>query len=182
LFHFWGNATGSKAPSAAPTANTPQKTATKPDRPPIAAEKPLPDRKLPGGTIIKSSGLNGKCGLQIENGNDKDAAVKLLKTSDNKCVVYFYVSAASTHSVETIPDGSYRLLFMAGRDWDEKNQSFTRDKAFSEFNGHLSFETVKEKRSDGTYVNHRGHRVTLHRVAHGNAPTHGISESEFLSE
>lgn len=176
---YWGKGKGSEQGTAL-AVNTLPKPAKKVSNQPLQVQQPLPDRRLPSGTLIKSSLLNGNCQLVIENGLDTDAAVKLLRSGSNQCLAYFYVSSRATDSVKGIPDGSYRLLFVAGRDWDDKKQCFIRDKAFSEFDRQLSFETISERRSDAIHYEYRGHRVTLHKIRHGNASAHGVSEALFL--
>lgn len=182
LLGYWQKEKGSEPARVKQVASTPPKPVQAPQRLPTATGPAPIDRRLSSGTVIKSSILDGNCQLAIENGLDRDAAAKLVKSGSNQCIVYFYVSSKSTENVKGMPDGSYRLLFSAGRDWDENVQCFTRDKAFSEFDGQLTFETVSEVKGDKRRFEYRGHRVTLHKVRHGNAPAHGISEAEFLAQ
>jgi len=141
------------------------------------------NRRLPNGTILRRSSLTGNGSLTVVNGLDRDAVAKLVDRANNICQAFFYIAANSAFTMPGIPDGDYRLLFGTGSDWDDATGFFTRNRACSEFNKPVDFETSTrtERRGWDTYVvtYYSENSITLHPVPDGNARTHDVSESEF---
>jgi len=148
---------------------------------PTTKLEPVPmARSLTNGAIIIELSKHGDGTLNIENGTKRDAVVKLVDDTLDKAVVGFYVRAGQTATVEEIPDGLFRVLFALGTDWNAVERTFTRDKAFSEFDKKLDFTTTE--RTEGARVTTEStiFTLTLHGVPEGNVRTSGIEEKEFL--
>lgn len=136
---------------------------------------------LPNETIIYllSHYFTGSGELEINNGTDYDAVVKLIKTSIDKSIYTAYIKAKNSHTINKIPDGRYTLLFMHGKDWDGINQTFLVDKSYSKFRDDFDFITREVNRYDGIYEEYTIYEITLHPVFGGTAQTSDISENEF---
>ena len=115
----------------------------------------------------------------MENGLNRDAVVKLVRTDSNQCVAFFYVASKATYEIKGIPDGQYNLLFCSGTDWDESKRSFTRNKRFSKFQDPSSWNTVRERNGNTISTRYSSHQITLHGVPTGNARTGYVSEALF---
>lgn len=147
--------------------------------PPTLFHESYPNRRLPNGTILSSSELNGRSLLTVRNGLSLDAVAKLIDVRDNICKAYFYVSSGNEFKLEGIQPGAYRLKFCVGEDWDDSRQHFSRNQGFSEFDRPLFFVENEVKNGNQTYYNYTTMVTTLNPVLNGNAPTHSISETDF---
>jgi curved DNA-binding protein CbpA len=157
-----------------------------PDLPPrtrtnIQTERPevSVNRGLPNGTMIRNEILNGNGKLTIKNGLDRDAAAKVIDKRKDVCIAYFYIETKSNSTLNGIGDGDYRLLFVTGLDWDQRQECFTREVAFSEFDRTMLYETREQIRGEEIFQKHTIIEVTLHRVAGGNVKTSKISSDDF---
>lgn len=157
----------------------------KPSLPTVASTTPKPppqpllNRRLGNGTMIKSGVLNGNGHLEVQNGLDRDAVVKLVPTMTKQCTAFFYVASKSTCKIEGIPDGQYNLLFCTGTDWDEHKKSFTRDKRFSRFQDPSGWNTTKETVGDRIRTRYTIHQITLHPIRGGKARSSTMGEGDF---
>jgi ribosomal protein S27E len=141
--------------------------------------KPLVQRTLPNGTIIRKTFLLGDGRLTVDNGLSTDAAAKLIDIENDTCIVYFYIAAKSKFTLKGISDGEYRLLFCRGHDWDQKKGLFTRDIAFFDFNKRLRFDTKTQVQDNRVYTEYSEVEITLHPVVRGNVATQQIDDSAF---
>jgi len=171
FFIATANRTSSESQTARPVSTAPVTVGK--------SGSPLLNRRLANGTIIRSRRLRGKGHLQVENGLDRDAVVKLVKRGSQRYTVFFYVRSNSTHEITRIPDGEYNLFFCSGTDWDKMKKSFKRDKSFSRFRDSSSWTTTKERRHGGTHWVYSVHRVALHPVRGGTARTDALLEADF---
>ena len=136
---------------------------------------------LANGKVISSLSyyLNGNGKLVIKNGTNDDAVVKLIRSSIDKSVYTAYIRAKSNHTITSISDGNYELLFMHGKDWDNANQTFLVNKSYSKFTDDFYFTTQEVEQYDGVYEEYSVYEITLHPVIGGTAKTTDISIGEF---
>lgn len=146
---------------------------------PVATRVPELNRRLPNGTLIRFGNLNGSGRLKVDNGLSYDAVAKLVDPTNGLCTAYFCVSAGAAHTLTSVPDGAYRLLFAAGEDWDPLKGFFTRPGGASEFSQRLSFETRRRYEGTSEYTEYSEVQVTFHPVPQGAARTHTVSTAEF---
>ena len=138
-----------------------------------------PPRSLPTGTIIESTRLNGNGRLAVENSTERDAVAKLVDPLTKTRVAVFYVRANSDHTLSGVPDGTYKLIFAMGRDWDSRAQTFQQNPSFSMFEDDFAFTTTTERKADGIYQSTCRFSVTLHPVVGGKARTETITHDYF---
>jgi hypothetical protein len=143
---------------------------TVPNLPIVLAQQ----RSLPSDPILISQAMGGGS-LEVSNGTNRDAYVKLVEPLSHTLVTAFHVKSNSTFTVNQIPDGTYRVIFALGKNWNPKTQSFTQSKSFAKFDKPLNFTTMQL--SDR--IQYRVFRITLHPVAGGKARTSGVNEQEF---
>ena len=108
--------------------------------------------------------------LTIDNGTEKDAAVKL-RDIHGTDVRFFYVAAGTTAKIADIAPGQYDVLVTAGIDWSGLELKFLRKADYWKFEEPLIFV------DDGEYVT--TWTLTLHPVAGGTAEAEDVSEAEF---
>lgn len=142
----------------------------------------LPEMRLENGSLIQSKGLNGKGRLEIQNGLNHDAAAKLVNLEGTNCLAFFYVRSKSSHTLDGVPDGWYRVQFVTGNDWDANTRCFRRSPSCFEFEQQFQFTTKTEQKSDGKYTVTKTWSLTLHAVPQGKAKTRQISQAEFLKQ
>jgi hypothetical protein len=122
--------------------------------------------------------------LQITNGTDHDAIVKLVAQADatkavspGSAVLHraVYVSAHSSVKLERISPGQYRVLFCTGSGWDGGRNSFRTEYATRLFRRALLFseQLTPEGARYTTYT------LTLHGVPGGTAVADAFSKRTF---
>jgi hypothetical protein len=122
---------------------------------------------LPGGR----HGGNGE--LTVSTSTGTDAVVKLTDGDNGPSVRNLYVQAGSSTTVSGIPDGTFVAYYTTGNDWD--GVRFTRDCAFSRFDGTLGFTTSYPP----GYVRYTTAQLTLYPVEGGNATTSFVDPNAF---
>ena len=144
---------------------------------------PLPDPRpdeynsLPTGSRIERDvGTAGHGELNVEDGGEEDAVVRLSRTDSDETARWFFVKAHSTAHMHGIPVGSYRLTYTTGLNWLEAEDAFSWHPTYSEFE--RSFDFKEQRDSEG--VQYKSISVTLHSVPFGNVHTKTISREEFL--
>jgi hypothetical protein len=133
------------------------------------------DRSLLLSQVIKLFSTSGRGSLEVSNGTDNDAYIKLIDHLSRTLVASFYVQSNSIYTLEGIPDGEYDLLFVTGQGWNSSTGLFSEAQSFSKFD--LPFEFTTTQLYDS--IRYKIHKVTLHTVPEGNAPTNTVSEEEF---
>lgn len=133
------------------------------------------NRSLPSSTVLVSPSTSGGGSLNVSNGTNRDAYIKLVDPFSHNLVAAFYVKSNSTFMLEQVPDGTYQVLFVLGKDWDSETQSFTGSKRFAKFEKLLNFTTMQL--SDR--VRYAVFELTLNPVFGGNARTSRVDEQEF---
>lgn len=105
----------------------------------LPAATPLPNRRLANGQLINSQRRNGRGQLEVDNGAEHDAVVKLVQ--GGRPIVSFYVGTGSSATVEQVNDGSYEIFYTSGIDWNEQLKEFTRSCRFARFEQAAEFTT-----------------------------------------
>ena len=172
--------TAPPSPTATATTtptHTPAPTPT-PTVPPIPTDTPAPTptpRRLATGTFITQAVPRDGLGeLTIDNGQELDA-LAILADPAGAPHIAVYIRSYEAFTITGIRDGSYRLFFSLGEDWDEAGARFTRRPTFSKFEEPLPYQTIPT--AGGTQ--YTVWQVTLHPVVGGAAETEQISEDEF---
>lgn len=143
------------------------------------------DQKIPNtlanGTVKYSfpSYFRGLGELTIKNGTDSNAFIKLVNTAIDKKVIDVYISSKNQYTIKNISDGTYRVLFATGKDWDAVNERFLEDATQSEFEKALNFQTGEKQTFNSIETSYSVFELTLHAVVGGTAKTHSIPEAEF---
>jgi hypothetical protein len=139
----------------------------------LPASTPLPERRLANGRLVDNQRRNGRGRLEIDNGAEHDAVVKLVQ--GGRPIVSVYVSQGSKTTVEQISDGSYDLFFTSGTDWDEQLKSFTRSCQFERFAESAEFTTKSVKGG----IQYTVQSIGLKPSIEGNARTESVSPQSF---
>ncbi|MGH8572485.1 MAG: hypothetical protein ACREX8_07915, partial [Gammaproteobacteria bacterium] len=100
----------------------------------------LPERRLDNGQLVDNQRRTGSGQLEVDNGTEHDAVVKLVQSGEP--IVSVYVRKGSKTTVEKINDGSYELFYTSGVDWDNELETFTRSCQFERFDAPAEFTTV----------------------------------------
>ncbi len=159
-------------PTPKPTPTfTPKPTPTFTPTPKPTPTPTSPPRRLSTGTFIKQTApLDGYGELEIHNGTNLDA-VAVFTTLADEVIFAVYIQAHSKFTVSGIRDGTYKLYFMLGEDWDEKEHRFTRKVRRAVFEDYFPYTTTQTTAAVWS--------VTLHPVVGGTAETEDVSEAEF---
>jgi DNA-directed RNA polymerase subunit RPC12/RpoP len=145
--------------------------------PTLADTRPTEYNSLPTGARIEGDvGTGGHGELEVENGNEEDAVVRLALNDSDETVRWFFVKAHRTARMHGIPAGNYRLTFTSGLNWVASEDSFSWHPTYSEFERPVEF---KEQR-DSEGIQYHTFSVTLHSVPFGNIHTRTITREEFL--
>jgi hypothetical protein len=131
------------------------------------------DRRLKNGTFVRSGGRGGRSSLKINNGGSADAVVTLARGRTR--VLSVYVRKKNKFTVSSVRDGKYRIYFTTGKDWDGKARAFTRGCTFERFDDSISFKTT----FTATQILWNNWRITLNRIAGGNATTSPVDPGSF---
>ena len=138
--------------------------------------EPEQHRTLLSGTRIRPDIEDyGKGILTIDNTGGQDAEVKVISDSDRRVVRDVFVHQGTTFRSAYIREGSYRVQFAVGDDWDSAVKHFSRDQSFFEFGSGLDF---KETQTDEG-IEYTEHTITLYTRPDGNVRSEVISEQTF---
>lgn len=131
------------------------------------------NRRLRTGQFLRKENLNGRSSLQIDNGSSRDAVVTLMRGKTKAFSVY--MRKKSKFKVRGVRDGSYKIFFTHGVDWDGKQRAFTRTCSFERFEKSVKFKTTYTS----TQILWHDWRITLHAISGGNAPTDPVDPDDF---
>ena len=115
--------------------------------------------------------LRGNGELTISNGTSSDAIAKLVSRTNNKSIFTVYIKANNKYVIKNISDGSYKLFFNLGNDWDDTKRAFAVNSSYEVFEDLFDFET--------TATQYTTFSVTLDPVAGGSATTNDTNPQEF---
>jgi hypothetical protein len=132
-------------------------------------------RRLGNGTVLSSRIRGGRGSLTVKNGGSRDGVVTLVKGKQK--AVSVYVRKKSTARVSNIKDGSYRVYFTTGTDYDRAARAFTRNCTFERFEDSLPFRTTYT----ATQIRWSTWTITLNRVKGGNARASAVNPDDFPS-
>jgi hypothetical protein len=134
---------------------------------------PIANRRLATGQYVVPGDRSGLGTLTIDNGLAVDSLVVL---SVGKTVAMsMYVGRRDVGTIGGIRDGTYRVFFTLGTDWDGGIGKFTRNCDFERFDETVSFETSPT----GGGVQFQTYTVTLHAVVGGTASTTDVPPDAF---
>jgi len=129
---------------------------------------------LPFGTfrpftgVVKPNSRSGGYGrLLVDNGTASDAAVIL--TLDELPVMAVYIRSGEAYTMKGIRDGTYRLYFSTGSEWNGKQ--FTSNPSYKRFEDAFTFRTTSKTYTEWS--------ATLHPVAGGTASVEEVDPDEF---
>ncbi len=106
----------------------------------------------------------------VENGQDYDAVVAMTAL-DNAPVFAVYIQMQQSYTVKGIRDGTYRVYFSQGEDWDSALAKFTRNARLVRFQDTFPYVT--------TATQYRIWRITLYKVAGGTGTTETLGPAQF---
>ncbi|WP_093620670.1 hypothetical protein [Actinoplanes philippinensis] len=98
-------------------------------------------RKANGTYLSRTTGGSGE--LKIDNGNNVDTVINLVKSGSKKPSVSVYIRGNKKVTTGRIKDGTYQVFMSSGTDWDGKR--FSRDCQFSKFDSPLKFTTTSRQ-------------------------------------
>jgi hypothetical protein len=138
---------------------------------PVEVTQNRPDNSLPNGTEIIPYTGKGHGELQVSNGTDEDAVLKLVK--GQSLVRFVYITKHSSVNLKDVAPGTYLIFFSHGLDWDKYINKFNRNCSYTKFD-----EVFPYSEEEGYYSIYK---ITLHPVPDGNAQTSPMDESVFQS-
>ncbi|MFJ2032030.1 hypothetical protein [Streptosporangium sp. NPDC087985] len=130
-------------------------------------------RRLPNGRYIRSEGRPGRAYLELKNGNGRDAVVVLVR--GKKKAVRVYIRRKSTFKVRGVRDGSYKVYYTLGTDWDSRVGGFTRSCSFEQFGRSVRFKTVYT----ATQIRWSNWTITLNAVVGGTVSPRHLKPGDF---
>jgi hypothetical protein len=131
------------------------------------------NRRLKNGAFIRNGGRGGRAYLRIRNGLSDDAVVTLVRGKSK--VMSVYVRKRKSYKINNVRDGSYKVYYTTGKDWDRSARAFTRDCDFKRFEKPLRFRTTY----GATLIRWSNWTLSLHAVAGGNARTKKVKPGDF---
>lgn len=131
------------------------------------------NRRLGNGSFIRSGSRGGRGEFTIDNGTDTDAVVSLAKSKKPAFTVY--VRKGAKYKVSGVTDGTYRVYFTSGEDWDKKSKAFTRSCTFKKFDNSAKFTTTYYS----TQYRYTTYSISLQPVFGGNTTTSDVPKGAF---
>jgi DNA-directed RNA polymerase subunit RPC12/RpoP len=145
--------------------------------PPCAAGQ-QPRRLDSGQRVEPDTGQRGGCPLEVGNGTDGDAVVRVVWEGTDRTARFFYVRAGEKYKLGNLQPGKYEVMWETGQEWVQSCMDFLQGGAYSRFEGSLSFTMGWSKQRQQPYC--EGVGVTLYAVANGNIAKAQIDRAEFL--
>jgi hypothetical protein len=130
-------------------------------------------RRLPNGQFVQPGSRGGDGELTIDNGDDRDTVITL--ALGRRPALSVYVRSGSKDKVTGIRDGTYRIYYTAGVDWDPKARAFTRECTFERFDDDFKFTTTRT----ATQVEWTKWSVELEPATRGNASVSDVDPNDF---
>jgi uncharacterized protein YbaR (Trm112 family) len=150
----------------------------------IDSEPMNPNRLRTGAVPSKNEIRSGHSEITVDNGNDTDSLVRVLRFMDGKQqnIRIFYVRSNDKFIAKQIPQGEYVLKVAFGTDWNADTRKFNYRRSFGKTQKFTIDETTSEEQTDAGEVKHTKYSklsITLHKVPHGNFKSYPINEDEF---
>ena len=134
-----------------------------------------PNRSLSTGSQIGVQRFrNGHGELTIENNSSFDAVVKV-RSASGKAIRMIYIRSNDNTTLREFDEGTYRVLFTTGQDWDDEARLFTTSATYFEFGKYINFR--EEQQADGTSYVH--HTISLDTVPDGQVEKLSSSKHDF---
>jgi hypothetical protein len=132
---------------------------------------PVPVQPLPpNGETTRFHKTKPIAPLEIRTKGEANHFIKLSTWSDNRAIVTVFVRAGQSVQIE-VPIGTYRLKYVAGKDWYDPKYLFGHSTVYDQAKTPLVFSRT------GTQV--RGHTIELFLQASGNLQTEPIEPEEW---
>lgn len=119
--------------------------------------------------------------LEIDNGADGDAIVKIRNADSGRMVTSFFVAQNTQARITGIPDGRYRIQYAFGPALAANCTSFTSITSAGEFPGTETLMTERQEEELGTRVRRMRLSYTLYSVPNGNTQPSPIDAVTFES-
>jgi len=123
--------------------------------------------------------------VKVSNGTDTDVLIKMVNTenSQNTLVRNFYIPKNNVFMAEQLPEGSYKVAYAHGSDWNLNEKCFNRKRSFSIADSILVIRKTKTE-IDGpngrqVQTNYGGYNIDLKGSTNGNFSSHPINENKF---
>jgi hypothetical protein len=137
-----------------------------------SAQKPSA-RRPPNGHFVRSGSRGGRGTLTVDNGGDSDAVITLAKGKHPAISVY--VRKDKKYKVTGVADGTYKVFFTGGNDWDGSARRFARKCAFQQFDDKLTFRTTRT----ATEIRWSTWSISLQPVLGGTASTSDVDPNDY---
>ncbi|WP_147339331.1 hypothetical protein [Actinomadura spongiicola] len=131
----------------------------------IADPGPRTEHREPNGRLLKKGARGGRGDLIVENNGERDAVVSL--TRSGKAVFTVYVRRKGKTTIKDIADGTYRIMYTTGSDWDTKAKRFSRDCDVQQSVDDTTFSTT----ISGGYIRWQNWRYIISPGSGGNSVT-----------
>jgi hypothetical protein len=122
---------------------------------------------------VRSGSRGARGALTIDNGGSDDAVITL--ALGKRPVYSVYVRKNKNYEVTGVRDGTYRVFYTTGEDWDAGTKSFSRNCDFERFEDSLKFRTTYS----ATLIRWSKWRISLQPAVGGNARTSPVSPGDF---
>ncbi|MFD0888453.1 hypothetical protein ACFQ08_28295 [Streptosporangium algeriense] len=132
-------------------------------------------RRLGNGSYISSESRPGRAYLELKNGNNRDAVVVLMR--GKKKAIAVYVRKKSSFKVRGVRDGTYKVYYTLGVDWDSRSRAFSRSCSFEQFGKSVRFRTTRT----WSQIRWTNWTLTLNAVVGGTVRPKHIKPNEFPS-
>ncbi|GII84872.1 hypothetical protein Ssi03_28620 [Sphaerisporangium siamense] len=130
-------------------------------------------RRLSNGAFIRRGPRGGLGHLIVKNGATSDTVISVVR--GKRAVTRFYIRKGKNVTVTGVPDGTYKVYYTSGSDWDRRTRAFTRDCLFKKFGKDLAFRTQRT----ATYIRPMSWTITLRPVIGGNVRSVEVDPEDF---
>jgi hypothetical protein len=107
------------------------------------------DRHLGTGTVLKKPGHRGPNEMKISNTGTLDAVLILAPQGSKSATLIVYVGKGATYRGTGIPDATYEMYQVSGKDWDSGAKAFGRYCAFERLEGTIELTSSAREYTEG---------------------------------
>src|SRR5918992_1859964 len=133
----------------------------------------LTTQRPPNGHFVRSGRRGGRGTPTIDKGGDSHAVITPPQGRPPAASVY--VRKDKKYTVSGIGDGSYKVYFTSGVDWDRKARRFARKCAFQQFDEKMAFRTTRT----ATEIRWSTWEISLQPVSGGTARTSDVEPGNY---